>query len=99
MPYCSINKSFDSLETHLQDFDIEFFPVKKSDSRISFASLATFDLDSPIEPGHVVGIIDVWVDNSKIYSVNIYSSAYIKRKDAIDYILFFFLQYKNFYTL
>lgn len=99
LPYCSINKSFDSLETHLQDFDIEFFPVKKSDSRISFASLATFDLDSPIEPGHVVGIIDVWVDNSKIYSVNIYSSAYIKRKDAIDYILFFFLQYKNFYTL
>ncbi|MBP3463063.1 MAG: D-alanyl-D-alanine carboxypeptidase [Clostridia bacterium] len=99
LPYCSINKSFDSLETHLQDFDIEFFPVKKSDSRISFASLTTFDLDSPVEPGHVVGIIDVWVDNSKIYSVNIYSSAYIKRKDAIDYILFFFLQYKNFYTL
>lgn len=99
LPYCSINKSFDNLETYLQDFDTEFFPVKKSDNRLAFASVSTFDLNSPIEPGQVVGIIDVWVDNSKIFSTNIYSSAYIKRKDAIDYILFFFLEYKNFYTL
>ena len=79
--------------------DTKVYPIKSSDSNTYFASLTTYDLEAPIEKDQVVGVIDVWLNNSKIYSVNIYSSAYIKRKEAVDYLLFFISQYKSFYTL
>lgn len=99
LPYTSIDKSFDSLSTYLDEFDTKVYPIKSSDSNTYFASLTTYDLEAPIEKDQVVGVIDVWLNNSKIYSVNIYSSAYIKRKEAVDYLLFFISQYKSFYTL
>ena len=83
----------------MDEFDTKAYPIKSSDSNTYFASLTTYDLEAPIEKDQVVGVIDVWLNNSKIYSVNIYSSAYIKRKEAVDYLLFFISQYKSFYTL
>ncbi len=99
LPYVEINKSSDNLSTYLDVFDTKLYPVKTSESNAYFATLTAYDLEAPVEKNQVVGAIDVWLNNSKIYSVNIYSSEYIKRKDAIDYLLFFVSEYKNFYKL
>ncbi len=99
LPYVEINKSSDNLSTYLDVFDTKLYPVKTSESNAYFATLTAYDLEAPVEKNQVVGAIDVWLNNSKIYSVNIYSSAYIKRKEAVDYLLFFISQYKSFYTL
>lgn len=99
LPYLEITKSSDSLSTYLDDFDTKLYPIKLSESNTYFSTLTTYDLEAPINKDQVVGVIDVFINNSKIYSVNIYSSAYIKRKEAIDYLLFFISQYKTFYRL
>ncbi len=99
LPYVEINKSSDNLSTYLDVFDTKLYPIKTSESNAYFATLTAYDLEAPVEKNQVVGAIDVWLNNSKIYSVNIYSSAYIKRKEAVDYLLFFISQYKSFYTL
>lgn len=99
LPYIEITKSSENLLTHLDNFDTKLYPVKISDSNTCFATLTTYDLEAPVEKDTVVGVIDIWLNNSKIYSVNIYSSEYIKRKEAIDYLLFFVSEYKNFYKL
>lgn len=99
LPYIEITKSSENLSTYLGNFDTKLYPIKVSESNLYFASLTTYDLEAPIEKDAVVGVIDIWLNNSKIYSVNIYSSEYIKRKEAIDYLLFFVSKYKSFYTL
>jgi len=99
LPYTNVNKSFYSLNTYLQDFDITYFPVKKSENNIYFASLLTYDLEAPISKGQTVACINVFVNNSQIISINICSTEYINRKSPIDYVLYFAKQYKTFYTV
>lgn len=99
LPYVEITKSSELLSTYLENFDTKLYPVRISDSNTYFATLTTYDLEAPVNKDQVVGVIDIWINNSKIYSVNIYSSAYINRKEAMDYLLFFISKYKTFYEL
>lgn len=98
LPYIKINKSSDSLCTYLEDYDINYYPVEKSDNIVS-SSINIYELDSPIKKDQIVATIDLYVNNSKIYSANIRSLSYIKRKEPLDYLLQFVSKYKTYYTI
>ena len=53
-------------------------------------------IDVLIEKGNVKNIIFDSIENNKIFSTNIYSTAYINKKQPIEYFYFFIKNYKAF---
>lgn len=97
--YINIPKISGSISTELEQNFPTYYPVKKDQLNSITLSLSYDQLDAPIYQGQQLCSIDFFIENNKIFSTNIYSSAYINKKQPLDYLLFFIYQYKNFYKV
>ena len=99
LPYLDVPKLSGTISTKLeQNFPI-YYPIKKEQLNSVSLSLSYNQLKAPLYQGEQLCSIDFFIENNKVFSTNIYSSAYINKKQPLDYLQFFIYQYKNFYKV
>lgn len=99
LPLIDIPKSSGSLTTKLDNINYSYYPVKKDLINSVSVSLETVDLSAPVNENQIVGNINVYLNDSKIFGTNILSSSYISKKSSFDYFFYFVNNYKNFYKV
>lgn len=99
LPLIDIPKSSGSLTTKLDNINYSYYPVKKELINSVSVSIETVDLSTPVNENQIVGNINVYLNNSKIFGTNILSSSYISKKSSFDYFFYFVNNYKNFYKV
>lgn len=99
LPLIDIPKSSGSLTTKLDNINYSYYPVKKELINSVSVSIETVDLSAPVNENQIVGNINVYLNNSKIFGTNILSSSYISKKSSFDYFFYFVNNYKNFYKV
>lgn len=99
LPLIDIPKSSGSLTTKLDNINYSYYPVKKELANSVSASIETVDLYAPVNENQIVGNINVYLNDSKIFSTNILSASYISKKSSFDYFIYFVNNYKNFYKV
>ena len=99
LPLIDIPKSSGSLTTKLDNINYSYYPIKKDLINSVSVSLETVDLSAPVNENQIVGNINVYLNDSKIFGTNILSSSYISKKSSFDYFFYFVNNYKNFYKV
>lgn len=99
LPLIDIPKSSGSLTTKLDNINYSYYPVKKGLINSVSVSIETVDLSAPVNENQIVGNINVYLNDSKIFGTNILSSSYISKKSSFDYFFYFVNNYKNFYKV
>lgn len=99
LPYLDIPKLSGTISTKLEQNFPTYYPVKKEQLNSITLSLSYNQLSAPIYQDEQLCSIDFFVENTQILSTNIYSSAYINKKQPLEYLQFFIYQYKNFYKV
>lgn len=99
LPYMIIDKSTSQLSSKLEDIKYTYYPIRKEMLNSISLCISEENLSAPILENQKIAEINLFVDNNLLFSTNILSSAYIKKKGAIDYLLYFVENYKNFYQL
>ena len=77
----------------------EFYPIKKELISSISVVLSEENLATPIYENQKIAAIDIFCENDKIYSTNIYSATYISKKTPLEYLYNFINNYKNFYRV
>lgn len=99
LPYLDVPKLSGTISTELEQNFPTYYPIKKEQLNSVSLSLSYNQLKAPLYQGEQLCSIDFFIENNKIFSTNIYSSAYINKKQPLDYLQFFIYQYKNFYKV
>lgn len=99
LPYLDIPKLSGTISTELEQNFPTYYPIRKEQLKSITLSLSYNQLSAPVYQGEQLCSIDFFIENKKIFSTNIYSSAYISKKQPFDYLKFFIYQYKNFYKV
>lgn len=99
LPYINVPKISTNISTYLEDNFPTYYPIKKEQLNSITISLSYNELEAPIYKDDTLATIDFFIENTKILSTNIYSSAYINKKQPLEYFKFFLYQYKNFYKV
>ena len=75
------------------------YPIKKELISSISVVLSEENLAAPIYENQKIAAIDIFCENDKIYSTNIYSATYISKKTPLEYLYNFINNYKNFYRV
>lgn len=93
----SINKGIsNNLETLLEAFPFSKYPVHKTDIKnISTNIYCSYSFEAPLLCDTKIGVLDCYIGNLKICSLNIYSTNTIEKKSP----LFYFNSFINNYSI
>lgn len=99
VPLLNIPKISSKLIPTLKDNFPEYYPIKKDLVSSLSITLSEENLVAPIYKNQKIASIDIFCENNKIFSTNIYSSTYISKKTALEYLYNFINNYKTFYSV
>lgn len=97
LPFLQIDKISTQITTKLDNNFPTYYPIKKGQKDSISTTISEKQLTAPIYENQEIATIDFYIENNKIFSTNIYSTAYINKKQPIEYFYFFIKNYKAFY--
>lgn len=91
----SVNKGIsNNVQTSLQPFPFSKYPVKKTDVNNIFTNiLCSYNFEAPLLSKTKIGTLNCYINNSKICSLNIYSTNTILKKSPFFYFKRFIKDY------
>lgn len=91
----SVNKGIsNNVQTSLQPFPFSKYPVKKTDVNNIFTNIScSYNFEAPLLSKTKIGTLNCYINNSKICSLNIYSTNTILKKSPFFYFKRFIKDY------
>ena len=91
----SVNKGIcNNIQTNLEVFPFSEYPVNKADINHIITNIScSYNFEAPLLSQTKIGTLDCYINNSKIYSLNIYSTNTILKKSPFFYFNSFIKDY------
>lgn len=99
LPYVIIDKASSELSSKLDEIQYSYYPVKKDNLNSISLSISEEKLYAPISKNQKIAEIDLFIGDKKICTTDILADKDVNKKTSFDYMLFFILNYKNFYQM
>ena len=97
VPYIKIDKISEQINPKIDDNYNSYFIIRKDNVNKVTASLIDYPLKAPIFKDDIIANIVIYNDNKELLRVNITSQSDLKIKSALDYLKYFFINYKSLF--
>lgn len=94
VPYIKIDKISDHINPQIENNYTSCFVIRKDNIDKINVSLIDYPLKAPVYKNDIIATIKVYNDNKELLRVNITAQSDLKVKSALDYLKYFFINYK-----
>ena len=91
---CNYNNFFvakgvsNNVELYLENLEYDFLPLTSNQiQNLSIYIYCDYKFEAPLEQNHVLGCLNVFIDNKNVLTLNIYNSNFIEKKSSNNFFV------------